>query len=60
MQSGLDELTQRERDVLMELGKGYNSQIAQRLHISENTVKKHVSNILSKLNCTIEQRLHYL
>ncbi len=50
MQSGLDELTQRERDVLMELGKGLsNSQIAQRLHISENTVKKHVSNILSKL-----------
>ena len=61
MQSGLDELTQRERDVLMELGKGLsNSQIAQRLHISENTVKKHVSNILSKLELHHEQRLHYL
>ncbi len=47
----LDELTERETDVLMELGKGLsNIQIAQKLFISEYTVKKHISSILSKLN----------
>lgn len=49
----LDELTPREYDVLEELGKGLsNYEIAKNLYISENTVKKHVSNILSKLELT--------
>lgn len=49
--TGIDELTQREVDVLRELGNGLcNSQIAKKLYISENTVKKHVSSILSKLS----------
>lgn len=49
----LDELTPREYDVLEELGKGLsNYEIAKKLYISENTVKKHVSNILSKLELT--------
>ncbi len=44
-------LSPREQDVLREIGKGFsNAEIGQRLFISENTVKKHVSNILSKLN----------
>lgn len=48
--SNLDELTPRENDVLMVLSKGYsNYEIGKELFISENTVKKHVSNILSKL-----------
>ncbi|NLY66883.1 MAG: response regulator transcription factor [Tissierellia bacterium] len=45
-----EKLTPRELDVFVELGKGLsNCEIAQKLYISENTVKKHVSNILSKL-----------
>lgn len=49
--SELDQLTQREKDVLRELGKGFsNIEIAEKLFISEHTVKKHVSNILLKLN----------
>lgn len=43
-------LTERETDVLRLLAQGQsNKQIAQRLHITEKTVKTHVSNILSKL-----------
>lgn len=50
IQDGLNELTQREKDVLVELSKGLsNIQIGERLYISESTVKKHVSSILSKL-----------
>ncbi|SES86964.1 two component transcriptional regulator, LuxR family [Natronincola peptidivorans] len=46
----LEDLSPRERDVLEELGKGLsNLAIAEKLYISEHTVKKHVSNILSKL-----------
>lgn len=46
----LKELTPREVEVLYELGKGLsNVEIAKRLFITENTVKKHVSNILLKL-----------
>lgn len=51
--SYLSELTPREKDVLKELGKGLsNIEIGERLFISEHTVKKHVSNILSKLELT--------
>ncbi|MGH4122968.1 MAG: response regulator [Clostridium sp.] len=45
------QLTDRENDVLKEVGKGLsNEEIAKILYISEHTVKKHVSNILYKLN----------
>lgn len=44
------ELTPRELDVLIALGKGMNNKvIAQKLYITEFTVKKHVGQILSKL-----------
>jgi len=43
-------LTSRERDVLDALGQGLrNSEIASKLFITEFTVKKHVSQILAKL-----------
>src|SRR5947209_12643560 len=43
-------LTERETGVLRLLAQGQsNKQIARSLHISEKTVKTHVSNILSKL-----------
>lgn len=44
-------LTQREKEVFMQLKEGYtNTEISSKLFISEGTTKKHISNILSKLN----------
>lgn len=46
----IDELTPKELEVLIALGQGCNNKdIAQQLFISEFTVKKHVSQILAKL-----------
>ena len=46
----IDHLTKREKDVLKEIAKGKsNKEIGAALHITEKTVKTHVSNILSKL-----------
>jgi len=49
-QEMLDSLTRRELDVLKNLSVGmYNKEIAQKLDISERTVKNHVSNIFKKI-----------
>jgi len=46
----LDELTEREREVLKLIASGLNNkEIGERMIISEKTVKTHVSNILGKL-----------
>ena len=44
-------LTKRELEILTQLSNGYsNFEIACNLNISENTVKKHISNIFIKIN----------
>jgi two-component system, NarL family, nitrate/nitrite response regulator NarL len=47
---GIDVLTPREQEILRCVASGEtNRQIAERLFISENTVKNHIKNILEKL-----------
>lgn len=46
----LASLTQREKQIFFEIGKGLsNTEIAEKLYITENTVKKHVTSLMSKL-----------
>ena len=48
--SSLDELTDRERDVLHLIARGMsNSEIGRELFLSEATIKTHVTRVLSKL-----------
>ncbi|MBP6469323.1 MAG: response regulator transcription factor [Chloroflexi bacterium] len=52
-QTDAPNLTPREKEVLQELSTGAsNAEIAATLFVSENTVKRHVHNILLKLNLT--------
>ncbi|GAA2260748.1 response regulator transcription factor [Streptomyces atrovirens] len=45
----LSALTEREREILTVIGKGWtNTEIATRLHLAESTVKTHVGRILAK------------
>lgn len=49
-ESKTENLTNREKELLRLIGKGYsNKQISDELFISVNTVKKHVTNILQKM-----------
>lgn len=51
MPKELLDLTDREKEILVHLSRGMtNAQISNALFISEGTTKKHISNILSKLN----------
>ncbi len=48
---GMDELTDREVEVLRSLAAGFsNAEIAEALFVSEATVKTHISHILTKLD----------
>lgn len=51
-------LTDRELEVVSLVCDGYvNKEIADELYIAENTVKRHMSNILKKTNCRNRQDL---
>jgi DNA-binding NarL/FixJ family response regulator len=46
----LEALTAREREILLLLARGHsNAEMARELHLSDTTVKSHVTRILSKL-----------
>jgi DNA-binding NarL/FixJ family response regulator len=48
---GLDELTDREREVFRLVADGFsNAEIAQELYIGDTTVKTHVTHVFQKLN----------
>ena len=50
-QEYIEELTKREQEILVCIAKGKsNLEIAKDLYITEHTVKKHTSNIFTKLN----------
>jgi len=52
-ESGLDSLTAREREILTLVSEGYqNKLIADRMALSEHTVKAHVHNLIAKLRVT--------
>jgi len=51
IQSVWETLTKRERGILKLIGEGHkNKDIAEQLYISVNTVEKHRSNVMEKLN----------
>jgi DNA-binding CsgD family transcriptional regulator len=55
----LSELSKREREILALMAEGKsNSGIAKSLYITEGSVEKHVSNIMSKLNLQMEAENH--
>jgi LuxR family maltose regulon positive regulatory protein len=54
----IESLTSREREVIQSLAKGFtNMQIADRLFISETTVRHHFTAIFSKLHVSNRQQL---
>jgi DNA-binding NarL/FixJ family response regulator len=54
----LNELTQREREVLQLIARGYMyKEIAARLNLSVKTVESHVSNVLRKLQLSTRHEL---
>ncbi len=56
--AGTNPLTDREREVLQHVARGYPyKQIGEQLHISPKTVENHVRNILDKLHLNRKQEL---
>jgi DNA-binding NarL/FixJ family response regulator len=56
--TGTDPLTEREREVLQHVARGYAyREIGAQLHIAPKTVENHVRNILDKLHLNRKQEL---
>jgi DNA-binding NarL/FixJ family response regulator len=54
----LDQLTQREREVMRYIARGYSyKEVARELHISTKTVESHVSAVLRKLQLSSRHEL---
>ena len=52
-QKEIPTLTEREREVLTLLDEGYTQkEIAQRLYLSPNTIRRHLQNVYEKLGVT--------
>ena len=59
LQPQLSELSNREREILGLMAQGKsNAGIAKTLYITEGSVEKHISNILSKLELPVEEDSH--
>jgi len=59
LQAELSDLSRREREILALMAQGKsNAGIAKALYITEGSVEKHISNILSKLNLPQEAENH--
>lgn len=57
-QAGTTPLTEREREVLQHVARGYTyKHVGETLHISPKTVENHVRNILDKLHLNRKQEL---
>jgi DNA-binding NarL/FixJ family response regulator len=56
--TGTNPLTDREREVLQHVGRGYTyREVGEALHIAPKTVENHVRNILDKLHLSRKQEL---
>jgi DNA-binding NarL/FixJ family response regulator len=56
--TGVDPLTEREREVLQHVARGYTyREVGESLHIAPKTVENHVRNILDKLHLNRKQEL---
>ncbi len=56
--TGTQPLTEREREVLQHVARGYTyRQVGEQLHIAPKTVENHVRNILDKLQLSRRQEL---
>lgn len=56
----LDTLSYREIEVVKKVKQGYsNKEIANELYVTEHTIKKHITSILSKLNVKNRKELIY-
>jgi DNA-binding NarL/FixJ family response regulator len=56
--TGTDPLSEREREVLQHVARGYTyREVGEQLHIAPKTVENHVRNILDKLHLNRKQEL---